>query len=117
MEKRAYSPADRLLMNLDQAVRTLFGRPQVTERANPADSLPEVEMSEAQRDHAEHLEVPRRAKRHGPGGLDIVEVTDHPILSLLRRPNAWHRRSDRSLPATRRAASTHPCTPAWRLAR
>ena len=36
MENRAYSPADRLLMNLDQAVRTLFGRPQVTERANPA---------------------------------------------------------------------------------
>ncbi|MGD8956969.1 MAG: 2-polyprenyl-3-methyl-6-methoxy-1,4-benzoquinone monooxygenase [Chromatiaceae bacterium] len=55
MENRAYSPADRLLMNLDQAVRTLFGRPQVTERANPADSLPEVEMSEAQRDHAARL--------------------------------------------------------------
>ncbi|MGB5495103.1 MAG: 2-polyprenyl-3-methyl-6-methoxy-1,4-benzoquinone monooxygenase [Sedimenticolaceae bacterium] len=55
MENRAYSPADRLLMNLDQAVRTLFGRPQVTERANPADSLPEIEMSETQRDHAARL--------------------------------------------------------------
>ncbi len=55
MENRAYSPADRLLMNLDQAVRTLFGRPQVTERANPADSLPEVELSETQRDHAARL--------------------------------------------------------------
>ena len=55
MENRAYSPADRLLMNLDQAVRTLFGRPQITERANPADDLPEVEMSEAQRDHAAGL--------------------------------------------------------------
>ncbi len=55
MENRAYSPADRLLMNLDQAVRTLFGRPQITERANPADDLPEVEMSEAQRDHAARL--------------------------------------------------------------
>ncbi len=55
MENRAYSPADRLLMNLDQAVRTLFGRPQVTERSNPADDLPEVELSEAQRDHAARL--------------------------------------------------------------
>ena len=55
MGNRAYSPADRLLMNLDQAVRTLFGRPQVTERANPAHSLPEVEMSETQRDHAARL--------------------------------------------------------------
>ncbi|MGB5465728.1 MAG: 2-polyprenyl-3-methyl-6-methoxy-1,4-benzoquinone monooxygenase [Sedimenticolaceae bacterium] len=55
MENRAYSPADRLLMNLDQAVRTLFGRPQVTERTNPADSLPEIEMSETQRDHAARL--------------------------------------------------------------
>ena len=55
MENRAYSAADRLLMNLDQAVRTLFGRPQVTERTNPADSLPEVELSETQRDHAARL--------------------------------------------------------------
>jgi ubiquinone biosynthesis monooxygenase Coq7 len=55
MENRAYSAADRLLMNLDQAVRTLCGRPQVTERTNPADSLPEVELSETQRDHAARL--------------------------------------------------------------
>jgi len=36
MTKRHYSPADQLLMNLDQAVKTLFGKPEITERAYPA---------------------------------------------------------------------------------
>lgn len=55
MENRDYSPADSLLMNLDQALRTLFGRPQVTERRNPADGLTEGELSEAERDHIGRL--------------------------------------------------------------
>ena len=42
-------------MNLDQALRTLFGRPQVTERANPAAQLPEADLSEVERDHIGRL--------------------------------------------------------------
>ncbi len=52
---RDYTPFDRLLLNLDQAVRTLFGRPQVTERANPAEGLEEAELTDDQRDHVARL--------------------------------------------------------------
>ncbi len=39
MKQRHYTPADQLMMGLDQALRTVFGRPQVTERSNPADAI------------------------------------------------------------------------------
>ncbi|MEY6433388.1 2-polyprenyl-3-methyl-6-methoxy-1,4-benzoquinone monooxygenase [Thioalkalicoccus limnaeus] len=52
---RHFTPADRLLIGLDQAVRTIFGRPPVTERPNPADSFSEPELSDAQRRHAGRL--------------------------------------------------------------
>jgi len=55
MTGRAYSPVDQLIVNLDQAVRTLFGKPTVTERPNPADHLPEAELSDAERDHIGRL--------------------------------------------------------------
>ena len=55
MNQREYHPADQLLLNVDQALRTLFGRPQVTERTNPANKLEEHEMSEQQRDHTARL--------------------------------------------------------------
>jgi ubiquinone biosynthesis monooxygenase Coq7 len=55
MEKREFSPSDKLLLNFDQALRTLFGRPQVTERSNPADPLPEAELSKSERDHIARL--------------------------------------------------------------
>jgi ubiquinone biosynthesis monooxygenase Coq7 len=55
MSTRDYSPFDRLVINLDQAVRTLFGKPQVTERANPALDLEEAELSDAERDHIARL--------------------------------------------------------------
>jgi ubiquinone biosynthesis monooxygenase Coq7 len=55
MENRDFSPTDQLLMNVDQALRTLFGRPQVTERPNPATPLPEAELSETERDHIGRL--------------------------------------------------------------
>jgi ubiquinone biosynthesis monooxygenase Coq7 len=42
---RHYSPIDHLLINFDQALRTLFGRPLVTGRANPAEAIPEAELS------------------------------------------------------------------------
>ena len=55
MQSREYSAADNLMMNLDQAMRTLFGRPKVTERTNPAQDLPETELSVAERDHIARL--------------------------------------------------------------
>lgn len=50
MNTKDYNPADRLIIGFDQALRTLFGRPQVTERPDPAEAIPEAEMSEQDRD-------------------------------------------------------------------
>lgn len=44
MTTRYYTPADALLINLDQAIRTLFGRPATTGRLNPADGAPAAEL-------------------------------------------------------------------------
>lgn len=49
MSARDYSPLDRTLIQLDQAVRTVFGRPQTTERPNPAADIEETELSESER--------------------------------------------------------------------
>lgn len=45
MTTRHYTPVDTLLMNLDQAVRTLFGAPLTTGRANPAAATPPAELT------------------------------------------------------------------------
>jgi 3-demethoxyubiquinol 3-hydroxylase len=50
MIERDFNIADRLIVGFDQALRTIFGRPQVTERLNPAEDLPEAELSEHERD-------------------------------------------------------------------
>ena len=55
MTTRHYSPIDRLLLGMDQAVRTLFGRPQVTERPNPANGTADAELSEEERDRVARL--------------------------------------------------------------
>lgn len=55
MQSRHYSRADDLLMNVDQALRTLFGRPQITGRRNPGTDVPEGELDETQRDHIARL--------------------------------------------------------------
>lgn len=55
MTQREYTATDRLLLNADQALRTLFGRPQVTQRANPAAAVEETELSDSQRDHIARL--------------------------------------------------------------
>lgn len=49
MSTRSYSPLDRLIMNLDQAVRTLAGKPLVTGRPNPADDREEGDLGEAEK--------------------------------------------------------------------
>ncbi|MFZ5594161.1 MAG: 2-polyprenyl-3-methyl-6-methoxy-1,4-benzoquinone monooxygenase [Pseudomonadota bacterium] len=43
---RHYTPIDHLFINLDHAVRTVFGKPQLTERPNPADDREEAALSE-----------------------------------------------------------------------
>ena len=55
MKTRDYSTADRLLMGVDQALRTLVGRPQVTERSNPAEAVDETPMTEKQQRHTARL--------------------------------------------------------------
>ena len=55
MTNREYSAADSLLLNLDKALRTLFGRPQTTGRPNPGDRDPEAELDDKQRDHIGRL--------------------------------------------------------------
>ncbi|MEJ2388050.1 MAG: 2-polyprenyl-3-methyl-6-methoxy-1,4-benzoquinone monooxygenase [Chromatiaceae bacterium] len=55
MPTRDYSPVDRVLMNLDQAVRTLFGKPRTTERQSPAEGHPEAELSDYERKHLGRL--------------------------------------------------------------
>jgi len=54
-QTRRYSSVDRLLINADQALRTLFGRPQTTERPNPADAHLEPELRNDQRRHIARL--------------------------------------------------------------
>ena len=55
MSTRRFTPIDRLLINVDHALRTLFGRPQTTERPNPATELDEAELTEEQRRHVARL--------------------------------------------------------------
>ncbi|MGD2082579.1 MAG: 2-polyprenyl-3-methyl-6-methoxy-1,4-benzoquinone monooxygenase [Chromatiales bacterium] len=55
MANRDYSPIDQALIGLDQAVRTLFGRPKTTERRNPAEDVPDTELSDDQRSHVARL--------------------------------------------------------------
>lgn len=50
MTQRDFTPTDHLLMGFDQALRTLFGRPLVTERSDPANDYPEADLSEHERD-------------------------------------------------------------------
>jgi len=55
MNSTQYTAADRLVINLDQALRTLFGRPLITERPNPAAQRQETELSAQTRDHTARL--------------------------------------------------------------
>ena len=52
MTQRHYNFADRLALGMDQALRTVFGKPQVTERSNPSESIPETDaLSETEQKH------------------------------------------------------------------
>jgi len=55
MKPRHYTPADQLLMNVDQALRTLFGPTQTTGRKNPSVEFEEIELTEAEKDKTSRL--------------------------------------------------------------
>lgn len=55
MTTRHYTPFDRLVMNFDQALRTLAGRPLVTERADPADGIEEADLSDVEKTESMRL--------------------------------------------------------------
>ncbi len=55
MTTRHYSSSDRLLLGMDQAMRTLFGQPQVTERPNPANGTANAKLSEEEKDRVARL--------------------------------------------------------------
>jgi ubiquinone biosynthesis monooxygenase Coq7 len=53
--QREFSGIDYLVLNLDRTLRTLFGRPQTTERVNPAASRDDAELGPQERDHIARL--------------------------------------------------------------
>ena len=52
---RAYTLTDRVLMALDQALRTVHAPPRTTGRPYPAEDIPEVDLTPAERDRAARL--------------------------------------------------------------
>lgn len=55
MTTRNYTPFDKLLINLDHGLRTVFGQPPVSERPDPAAGQAEAELSARERHHAAAL--------------------------------------------------------------
>lgn len=55
MNARSYNPLDRLIMNFDQALRTLAGKPLITGRPNPADDCEENPLSETEKSESMRL--------------------------------------------------------------
>jgi len=55
MKNRTYTAADHLLINIDQALRTLIGSPLVTERVDPASAFDEADLSAVERAKAAGL--------------------------------------------------------------
>ena len=52
---RSYSPIDRFIIAIDDALRTATGLSNEASRENPAESVPEIVMEEEQRKHAAGL--------------------------------------------------------------
>lgn len=52
---RDYTPIDRLMMNVDTALRTVAGKPIVTHRAYPADKVDDCEFQDEDRKHVASL--------------------------------------------------------------
>jgi len=52
---RNYSPLDKLFINIDTALRTVAGKPILTERPNPAEGIEDAPLSESERELAGRL--------------------------------------------------------------
>ena len=52
---RSYTPIDRLIISIDDALRMVTGHAAAAQRENPAGSIPEVMMDEKNRKHAAGL--------------------------------------------------------------
>lgn len=52
---RQMSALDHFIANIDQGVRTIFGKPDVTERNNPARNIDEPELSDTEKRHSAGL--------------------------------------------------------------
>jgi len=52
---RHFSPFDQLIMQGDHAMRTIFGKPEITEREYPAETIGDNEMTDEQRKHVAGL--------------------------------------------------------------
>ena len=52
---RKFSPIDNFMMQLDTGLRTLFGKPSVTERPNPENTVAEGELSASEKELAGRL--------------------------------------------------------------
>jgi len=55
MTARRISPIDTIISNFDQGLRTVFGKPDITERPNPADSAQHNTLDEKEKKHAAGL--------------------------------------------------------------
>ena len=55
MNTRDYSPVDQLLLSVENGLRTVFGKPESTERPDPAVNIPEHELSDAEHELAGRL--------------------------------------------------------------
>lgn len=55
MNDRSYTSLDKLIANVDNAMRTIFGQPHLTERLNPAEHIADAEMSTQEKRHAAGL--------------------------------------------------------------
>lgn len=55
MNRYPTDPIDRLIVEFDQGLRTLFGQPKITERPDPAAATPDCDLEESQRDHVGRL--------------------------------------------------------------
>lgn len=55
MTERNYTPVDHFIGNVDNAMRTIFGRPHITERPNPAENIDDADMTAAEKKHAAGL--------------------------------------------------------------
>jgi len=55
MFTRAYSLTDTFIHHIDQAMRTVMGKPLTTERPNPANSIQEATLSNSEKKHVAGL--------------------------------------------------------------